>query len=87
VYNKPIIKGGLMISTVTTSTVTTAALAGSIALIGIFVFFALLFQKEVTATATGSRMKRLGQVLNVGIIPMLIVFVLIVVTKVVEILH
>jgi hypothetical protein len=62
-------------------------IAGSVALIGIFVLFALLFQKEVTTTTTGSHMKRLGQVLNVGIIPMLIVFVLIVVTKVVEILH
>jgi len=76
-----------MISTVTTSTVTTTALAGSIALIGILVFFALIFQKEVTSTATGSRMKRFGQVLNVGIIPLLIAFILIVVTKVIEILR
>ena len=79
-----------MISTVTTSTVstvTTAAIAGSIALIGIFVFFALLFQKEITTTATGSRMKRLGQALNVGIIPLLIAFIFIVVSKVIEILR
>lgn len=79
-----------MISTVTTSTVstvTTAAIAGSVALIGIFVFFALLLQKEVTTTATGSRMKRLGQVLNVGIIPLSIAFFLIVVTTVVGILR
>jgi hypothetical protein len=79
-----------MISTVTTSTVstvTTVAFAGSLMLVGIFVFFALLFQKEVTTTATGNRMKRLGQALNVGIIPLLIVFILIVVTKVIEILH
>jgi hypothetical protein len=79
-----------MISTVTTSTVstvTTAAIAGSVALIGIFVFFALLLQKEVTTTATSSRMKKLGQALNVGIIPLMIAFILIVVTKVMEILH
>lgn len=89
-YNKQIIKGVLMISTVTTSTVstvTTAAIAGSVALIGIFVFFALLLQKEVTTTATGSRMKRLGQALNVGIIPLSIAFILIVVTTVVGILR
>lgn len=76
-----------MISTVTTSTVstvTTAALAGSVALIGILVLFALLFQKELTTTATGSRMKRLGQALNVGIVPLLIAFILIVVTRVAE---
>ena len=79
-----------MISTVTTSTVstvTTAAIAGSVALIGIFVFFALLFQKEVTTTSTEGRMKRLGQALNVGLIPLLIAFILIVVTKVIEILR
>lgn len=79
-----------MISTVTTSTVstvTTAAIAGSVALIGIFVFFALLLQKEVTTTATGTRMKRLGQALNVGIIPLAIAFILIVVTTVVGILR
>lgn len=74
-----------MISTVTTSTVstvTTAAIAGSVALIGIFVFFALLFQKEVTTTSNESRMKRLGQALNVGIFPLLIAFILIVATTV-----
>jgi hypothetical protein len=90
VYNKTIIKGVLMISTVTTSTVstiTTTAIAGSVALVGIFVFFALLFQKEVTTTATSIRMKRLGRALNVGIIPLLIAFVLIVVTTVVGILR
>jgi hypothetical protein len=79
-----------MISTVTTSTVstvTTAAIAGSVALIGIFVFFALLLQKEVTTTATSSRMKRLGQVLNLGIIPLFIAFVMIVVTTVAGYLH
>jgi hypothetical protein len=79
-----------MISTVTTSTVstvTTAAIAGSVMLVGIFVLFALLLQKEVTSSATGNRMKRLGQALNVGIIPMLIAFILIVVTKVVGILR
>ncbi len=74
-----------MISTVTTSTVTTVAMAGSFALIGVFVFFALLIQKEVTTTATGSRMKKLGRMLNLGIIPLLIAFILIVVTKVIEI--
>ena len=76
-----------MISTVTTSTVTTAALAGSVALIGIFVFFALLVQKEVTSTATGSRIKKFGQVLNIGIVPLLIAFIIIVLTKVVAILR
>jgi len=79
-----------MISTVTTSTVstiTTVALASSVALIGIFVFFALLLQKEVTTTATGDRVKRLGKALNVGLIPLSIAFIIVVITKVIEILH
>jgi hypothetical protein len=86
VYNEQQVKGVLMISTVTTSTVSNV-LVGSIALIGIFFFFALLVQKEITTTATGSRMKRLGQALNVAILPLLIAFILIVVTKVIEYLR
>lgn len=79
-----------MISTVTTSTVstvTTAALAGSVALVGIFVFFALLIQKEVATTATSSRMKKLSQALNVAIIPMLIAFVVIAATALIGVLR
>lgn len=79
-----------MISTVTTSTVstvTTAAIAGSVALIGILIFFALLFQKEVAISAKDSRMKQFGQVLNVALIPLSIAFVIIVVTKLLEILR
>ena len=79
-----------MISTVTistVSTVTTTALAGSVALVGIFVFFALLLQKELTTTAKGSRMKQLGQALNVAIIPMAIAFVVVVATTLIGILR
>lgn len=68
-----------MISTVTVSTVstvTTAALAGSVALIGILVLFSLLIQKEVTAASSNKRLKKLGQALNIGIVPLLIVFLL-----------
>jgi hypothetical protein len=76
-----------MISTVTTSTVTTVALAGSFALIGILILFALLIQKELTTTVAGSRMKKLGQVLNLGIVPLFVAFIFIVVTKVVQMLR
>ena len=78
-----------MISTVTTTTVsilTIAALAGSLALVGILVLIALLVQKEL-ATATGSsRAEKLSQALNIGIIPLMIAFLLIVVFKVAEVL-
>jgi hypothetical protein len=79
-----------MISTVTTSTVstvTTAAIYGSVALIGILVLLTLLIQKEVTTAGSSSRLKRLSKALNIAIVPLLIAFVLIVVTKVMEVLR
>jgi hypothetical protein len=79
-----------MISTVTTSTisiVTTAALAGSVALIGILVLLALLIQKELATSGGNARLQKWSQRLNVAIVPLLIVFVLIVVFKVVEVLQ
>lgn len=76
-----------MVSTVTTSTVTAVALAGSLAVIGILILLALLIQKEVVTSASGSRFTKLGQALNIGILPLLIAFVLIVIAKVAEVLH
>jgi len=76
-----------MISTVTTSTVstvTTAAIAGSVAFIGLLVLFVLLVQKEVTTVASGNRLKLLRRALNVGILPLIIAFIVIVVTKAAE---
>jgi hypothetical protein len=79
-----------MISTVTTSTVstvTTAALAGSVALIGIMVLLVLLVQKELSSSATGTRYKALSKALNIGIVPLLIAFVLVVVTRIADVLR
>jgi hypothetical protein len=76
-----------MISTVTVSTVTTvttAALAGSVALIGILVLFGLLLQKEVTVTSSNRFLRRLGAALDIGIIPLLIAFILILMTQAVD---
>ena len=77
-----------MISTVTTttvSTVTTVAIASSLALISIFTLLTLLVQKELAVTSRGRLSRALGRLLNIGIVPLLIVFVLIVATKVVEV--
>lgn len=74
-----------MVSTVTVSTVstvTTAALAGSVALIGILVLFGLLLQKEVTTASSNPRLRRLGLLLNIGIVPLVIAFALIVISKI-----
>ena len=79
-----------MISTVTTSTVTiltTSAIAGSLALIGVLVLIALLVQKELTTSSGNSRWLQLGKILNIGILPFMIAFVLIVVFKVIEALN
>ena len=79
-----------VVSTVTTttiSTVTTLSLAGSFALAAIITLLVLLIQKEVT-TASRQRVARaFGRVLNIGIIPLLVVFVFIVAVKVVEALR
>lgn len=77
-----------MISTVTTSTVsivTTAAIAGSVALIGILLLLFLVIQKEITSTSNNERVKRLGLILNISIVPLLIAFVLVVGYRVAEV--
>ena len=75
-----------MISTVTistVSTVTTAALAGSVALIGVILLFSLVIQKEVSSSSENQRMRNLSKYIWVGIIPLLIAFVLLMISKVV----
>lgn len=76
-----------MVSTITTSTITTVAVAGSLAIIGILILLALLIQKEAVTSASWNRYSKLGQALNIGIIPLLIAFVLIVIVKVADVLH
>ena len=79
-----------MISTVTTSTVstiTTVALAGSLALIGILVLLGLLIQKELFSASEGSRFKKLSQGLNIGIVPLLIAFLMIAASRIIQVLH
>jgi hypothetical protein len=76
-----------MVSTVTTSTVaavTTVALAGSLALIVILTLLALLVQKELSTGVKGRFATALGRALNIGIVPLLVAFVLIVAAKVAQ---
>ncbi len=79
-----------MVSTVTTatiSTVTTVAIAGSLTLIGVITLVTLLIQKEL-ATASDHRVARaLRRVLDIGIVPLLITFAVIVAVKVAEVLR
>ena len=74
-----------MVSTVTTATVATlTTLASSIALVGICTLLVLLVQKELTLSSRGHFARALGQVLRIGIVPLLIAFVLIVAMRVAE---
>lgn len=79
-----------MISTVTTSTVTTVttvAIAGSLALIGILVLLVLLIQKEIVTSTSDNRLRKLGNALNISIVPLLIAFVLVVAARISDVLR
>ncbi len=79
-----------MISTVTTNAVSllsSSANAGSFALIGMLVLVALLIQKELFSASDDSRLQQLSRVMDVGILPLLLAFVLIVSIKIVEALN
>jgi hypothetical protein len=76
-----------MVSTVTTATVTavtTVAIAGSLALIVILTLLTLLVQKEMAMAVKGRFARALGRALNIGIVPLLLAFVLIVAVKVAQ---
>jgi len=78
-----------MISTVTTttvSTVTTVAIAGSLALIAVVTLLVLLIQKEVTTASRGRLAHAFSRALNIGIVPLLLGFALLVAVKVAEVL-
>ena len=85
-----------MISTVTSTTVSTitssassvtsGALA-SLALVSLIVLFVLLVQKELVTGAETPRFRALGRTLDVAIVPLLMAFVMIVVTRVAEALR
>jgi hypothetical protein len=79
-----------MISTVTTTAVTVlsnSAIAGSFAVIGMLVLVALLIQKELISASDDSRSQQLSRVMNIGILPLFLVFILSVVFKIVEALN
>lgn len=79
-----------MISTVTTSTVTTVSLTAfgtSLAVVGVIFLLNLLVQKELVSCKNSKRAQLLGKALNIGIIPLLLAFVMLVVYRVIEVLY
>jgi H+/Cl- antiporter ClcA len=79
-----------MISTVTTTTVSTittaVGIAASLGLMAILTLIAFLVVKELAGADSHPRLQSLGRALNVGIIPLLLVFGAIAAAKVVEVL-
>ncbi|MEM2293785.1 MAG: hypothetical protein QXX41_10970 [Nitrososphaerota archaeon] len=78
-----------MISSVTTTTVTTVATLAVGAALGAFtsaLLILFLATKEVVTVDSRRQLVFLGKALDVGILPLLMSFILIVVLKVVEIL-
>ncbi len=62
-------------------------IAVSLAITAILILVVLLLQKEMANIATGSRYKKLGQAVNIGIIPLFVAFIVLVVAKLVEVLR
>ena len=81
--------GQPMTTTVTTVTVTTAnnvGLAAALGLITTLALIGLLVAKEITAATPGQVSVRWGRTLNIGMIPLLIAFAVIVVVKLHQVL-
>jgi hypothetical protein len=76
-----------MISTVTTSTVSTVTIAGSLALVGVLLLLLFLILKETSTASTMGRSGTLRRVLNIGLAPLGIGFILMAITKVIQVLH
>ncbi|NIS82970.1 MAG: hypothetical protein GTO14_22845 [Anaerolineales bacterium] len=73
-----------MVSTVTT-TVTTIAMQANgpaLALAGVLLLIGLLVTKELAESKEGLIASRLARVVNIGILPLLFVFALIVISKI-----
>ena len=73
-----------MISTVTTTVTTVATLASgpALAVVGILLLIGLLVTKELAEASSTVLSSRLARAANMGILPLLLVFALIILSKV-----
>jgi hypothetical protein len=71
-----------MIPTVTTSTVSTVTIAGSLALVGTVLLLVFLILKETSTASAGGCLRTVRQVLNIGLAPLGIAFIIIAITNV-----
>jgi hypothetical protein len=78
-----------MVTSVTTtvvSIVSTLSLAGPLALVGVLTLLVLLIQKEITSASRQRTAVILSRILDIGIIPLWLVFVIVALIKVADIL-
>ena len=79
-----------MVSTVTSTTVTTVTLLGVSALLGlaaVLMLIGYLIAKELLDASPTHRLQRIGQRLNVAVLPLMLVFAFIVGSRVADALN
>ncbi|MEJ5201758.1 MAG: hypothetical protein WHV66_05945, partial [Anaerolineales bacterium] len=59
----------------------------SLAIVGVIFLLNLLVQKELVSCKNSNRAQLLGKALNIGIIPLLLAFMMLVAYRVVEVLY
>ena len=74
------------VTTVTISTVTVIGVAAALGLITTLTLIALLISKEIATAVPGERGVRWSRTLNIGVVPLLVAFAVIVGVKMVEVL-
>lgn len=77
----------LMITTSTTTATATPEAMASLGMVAVISLIAFLTIQELASAGEGPRSRLLSRALNVGVIPMLVIFAAIVITRVVEILR
>jgi hypothetical protein len=77
-----------MLSSLTTTSVSFPSVFGLLAAVGIVVFFGMTVQKEFAGARSGpQRMKLLGQVVIIGIIPLLIALLLLMIKNISQLMR
>jgi hypothetical protein len=79
----------MMISTVTTTTVSTATLAmgAGLSLLAILTLLSVLISKEIVSVSDGPRLKKLSRALDVALIPLVMAFVFVAAVRVIAVLQ
>lgn len=72
------------VSTITTATATLSGLTGALALVAVVTLLVLLVQKEIVSSRKDGWHREFSKALNIGIVPMVIAFSMILVSRVAD---